>query len=96
MYRDRETAAVRLQASVLEGELKRKPVWTAFITHQIVSRSWVTKPSSKVIHLADLQRFIFVDEYTPQLGPEGQHELTFTKKDGTRDFLRAIDTLRHM
>lgn len=96
VYRDRDTGAVRLQASVLEGELKRKPVWTAFITHQIMSRSWVAKPGPKVIHLADLQRFIFVDEYTPQLGPEGQHELTFKTRDDTKDFLRAVDTLRAM
>lgn len=94
VFRDRETHAVRLQASVLEGELKRKPVWTAFVTHQISSRSWVAKPSAKVIHLADLQRFVFADAYTPQLGPAGQHELTFRSRDDARDFLRAIDTLR--
>ena len=94
MYKERDTGAVRLQASVLEGELKRKPVWTAFVTHQITSRTWVSKPASQVIHLADLQRYVFVDEYTPQLGPEGQHELKFRSREDTRDFLRAVDEMR--
>ncbi|KAL8654394.1 MAG: hypothetical protein Q9226_003460, partial [Calogaya cf. arnoldii] len=53
------------------------PVWTAFITTHIESRRWMRMAGSKTIHLADLQRYVFSDEYTPQLGPQGQHEIQF-------------------
>lgn len=38
---------------------------------------WSDPRSSKTVYLADLQRFIFTAEYTPQLGPDGEHELRF-------------------
>ena len=38
---------------------------------------WKDRHSPKTVYLADLQRYIFTDEYTPQLGPEGEHELRF-------------------
>lgn len=38
--------------------------------------------SSKTVYLTELQRFIFTDEYTPQLGPKGEHELRFTGSEG--------------
>ena len=58
----------------------RTPVWTAFITHLINSRTWKWRDSHspKTVYLADLQRYIFTEEYAPQLGPDGEHELTFT------------------
>ena len=124
LYRDRPSGGVRLQASVFSGDLKRYfrptskrssaylrrlPVWTAFITHQFQSSTWMTKPSQKVIHLADLQRYIFTDDYNPQIAPSGEHELTFATTSGKfidipiemlligtdlRAFVRAIDDLR--
>jgi hypothetical protein len=61
----------------------RTPVWTAFITHQVASRIWMRKPDSRTIHLTELQRFIFTTEYSPQLGPGGEHELHFDESDGS-------------
>lgn len=60
----------------------RKPVWTAFITTHIESQRWMRKAGPKTIHLADLQRFVFAEAYTPQLGPQGQHELQFESSRG--------------
>ncbi|KAL9100993.1 MAG: hypothetical protein Q9163_003698 [Psora crenata] len=58
------------------------PVWTAFITHQIHSPAWITRADAKTIHLADLHKYLFADDYIPQMGPGGQHELSFIKADG--------------
>lgn len=38
--------------------------------------------SSRIVHLADLQRYIFTDDYSPQVSPTGEHELTFVKSSG--------------
>lgn len=61
----------------------RKPIWTAFITHQILSPTWMSRDSPRVVHIADLQRYIFTEEYNPQRTPEGAHELTFIEPAGT-------------
>lgn len=61
----------------------RTPVWTAFITHQVASRIWMRKADSRTIHLTELQRYIFTTEYSPQLGPGGEHELHFDESDGS-------------
>ncbi len=105
LYRDKDSGGIRLQASVLRGDLKRwilkprpssfiltsfswrTPVWTAFITHQVQSRKWMKQVSSKVVHLADLQRYIFTTEYYPQLSPGGKHELSFIDSGGNIPFL---------
>lgn len=62
-----------------DSEIGRTPVWTAFITHLVNSRTWKWRDSHspKTVYLADLQRYIFTEEYTPQLGPDGEHELRF-------------------
>jgi hypothetical protein len=41
------------------------------------------RASPKVVHLADLQRYIFTTEYNPQVSPGGKHELSFNKASGT-------------
>jgi len=101
LYKDRGSGGIRLQASVLKGDLKRygwshlwhsyadlrrTPVWTAFITHHVQSHTWRSQPSSKVIHLADLQRYIFNDDYNPQVAATGEHELSFITTSG-----RSVD-----
>ncbi|KAI4166691.1 MAG: hypothetical protein LQ348_007777, partial [Seirophora lacunosa] len=95
VFKDRDSGGIRLQASVLRGELKRTPVWTAFITTHIHSSRWMRKAasSSKVIHLADLQRFVFSTEYNPPLGPQGQHELRFISSRDADEFMDSIDDL---
>ena len=69
--------------AVLIRSPTRKPIWTAFITHQILSPTWMSRDSSRVVRLAELQRYVFTDEYNPQMTPEGAHELTFIESNGT-------------
>lgn len=78
--RSKVKPAVTQAPSVNKG---RTPVWTAFITHYISSPSWMrrSRGSAKTVYLVDLQRFIFTNEYNPQLGPGGEHELRFTSSD---------------
>ncbi|KAL8697528.1 MAG: hypothetical protein Q9224_002266 [Gallowayella concinna] len=93
VFRDRDCGGIRLQASVLRGELKRTPVWTAFITTHIESHRWMRKAGPKTVHLMDLQRYVFSTEYNPQLGPQGQHELRFESSRDAKDFMEVIEEL---
>ncbi|KAL6719003.1 hypothetical protein ACLMJK_003238 [Lecanora helva] len=95
MYRDKESGGVRLQASILSGELKRVPVWTAFITHSFQSKKWMKRPGKNDLHLADLQRYIFSEDYTPQTAATGEHELTFATYKDLKEFVLAIEDLMH-
>lgn len=64
-------------------------MWTAFINYKIASRSWMRRHDAKKVHLADLTRHIFAYNYTPQLGPGGEHELYFKHPNGTLSFRHA-------
>ena len=110
IIQEKETRVVRLHASVQTGELKRKPIWTAFITHQILSPTWASRDSPGVIHLADLQQYIFAEDYNPQKTPTGAFDLRFTVDSGiapclvnfievltgsdAREFMAVIEKLR--
>ena len=69
-------------AAVLTFMKHRKPIWTAFITHQITSSIWMSRVSRRVVHLAELNRHVFTDEYVPQRTQTGAHELTFIHTSG--------------
>ena len=69
-------------AAVLICIKHRKPIWTAFITHQITSSIWMSRVSPRVVHLAELNRHVFTDDYKPQRTHTGAHELTFIQTRG--------------
>ena len=77
LFRENDTGVVRLQASVLRGELKRKPVWTAFVTTQIRVPGWASQHGPNKVLLADLDQHVFVDEYDPQRTSTGEFKLIF-------------------
>ena len=83
LFREKDTGVVRLQASVLTGEMKRRPIWTAFITRQIHMPKWASWDSKKVVILADLQQFVFTNYYSPQYTSTGEFLLTFISSSGT-------------
>ncbi|KAF6239034.1 hypothetical protein HO173_002906 [Letharia columbiana] len=93
LFQEKDTGVVRLQASAQTGTLKRKPIWTAFVTHQIISPTWMSRDTPGVVHLADLQRYVFTEEYTPQRTPTGAHELTFILPTDAKDFVKAVKKL---
>lgn len=81
IFKDEDSQGVRLQASVLRGPMKRSPVWTAFIKYNMMAREWISKSEPKKVLLAELSRYIFTDDYEPQLAPTGEHELHFSKRE---------------
>lgn len=94
IYHDKITGSVRLQASVLKGDLDRTPVWTAFITHSITSPEWCRQVDKRTIALAELRPHIFSARYKPQLAPSGAFMLRFEMRDDAEAFLEVIDALR--
>ncbi|RAK84671.1 hypothetical protein BO79DRAFT_248022 [Aspergillus costaricaensis CBS 115574] len=100
VYRDNVSGAVRLQASVHKGEMKRlhrMPVWTAFITEHIGSRGWIRRVDPKTILLRDLRRVIFTfPSYNPPRTPKGEHILKFTNKSDAQGFMDTIAELAHL
>ncbi len=87
IIQEEETQVIRLQASVQTGALKRKPIWTAFITDQILSPAWASCDSPGVVHLVYLQQYIFTADYTPRKMPTGAFDLIFTVVRGIAPFL---------
>lgn len=90
LFQERDTGVLRLQASVIRGSLKRKPIWTAFITHQILRPTWLLRHSPRTVLLAGLQQYIFTSDYESQKTPTGAFELTFIKFSGTAPSLVSL------
>ncbi|RAL15407.1 uncharacterized protein BO97DRAFT_431995 [Aspergillus homomorphus CBS 101889] len=96
VYRDEVSGAVRLQASVHKGELKRSPVWTAFITEHIVNPGWIRHTEPKVVVLRGIRRSIFTfPDYTPPQTAKGEHVLRFTHRSDAQGFMETIAELAH-
>ncbi|RMD40095.1 hypothetical protein DV735_g5035, partial [Chaetothyriales sp. CBS 134920] len=94
LYRDRSTGVIRLEAAVLKGSMKNTPVWTAFITHQVTSPTWLERADrSKSVYMVDLKRHIFSSKYTPHVAPGGQHVLAFDLLSDAEDFESMIREL---
>ena len=85
--KDTGSSGIRLEASVARGPLKKCPIWTAFINYHVASLQhdatpWLCLAESRKVHLRDLHRYIFSSDYTPQYGPNGEHELWFKESRG--------------
>ncbi|KGO72936.1 hypothetical protein PITC_061640 [Penicillium italicum] len=95
VYKDTVTGAVRLQASVHQGEMNRTPVWTAFVTHNLGKRSWLKSFDSRTVILRDTKPVVFIsmDDYTPPQTSQGHHILEFTSSSDAREFLNVMDEL---
>ncbi|KAI9815286.1 MAG: hypothetical protein M1827_002766 [Pycnora praestabilis] len=94
IYRDRPSGGLRLQASVLRGELKGTPVWTAFVAQYIGATEWLKVVRPTIIHLRDLHPYVFSPDYTPQRGPRGEHELKFRTAQDAAEFRAAFSGIK--
>lgn len=94
IYHDKISGAVRLQASVVDGELDRTPVWTAFITHAIGSSAWCRQVDKRTVALAELRPHIFSARYRPRLTPSDGFMLRFETRGDAEAFLEVIHSLR--
>lgn len=50
----------------------------------------MSRDTPGVVHLADLQRYVFSEEYTPQRTPTGAHELTFILPTGIVPLRKSV------
>ncbi|RDL42259.1 Uncharacterized protein BP5553_02238 [Venustampulla echinocandica] len=63
VIQDRKCGGLRLHAAVWNGELRRCPVWTAFVTYQSASSQWLYRRSSHRIRLKDITPYVFCSTY---------------------------------
>ncbi|ERF70930.1 hypothetical protein EPUS_06715 [Endocarpon pusillum Z07020] len=96
VYRDRYSRAVRLQASVHKGEMKRVPIWTAFITQYLVFPTWLRLASPTLVYLRELRRHIFSSDYEPQVTNRGEHVFKFTSAGDAMAFVQTIEDLAEL
>ncbi|OXV09983.1 hypothetical protein Egran_02258 [Elaphomyces granulatus] len=95
IYRDTVSGAVRLQASIHKGEMKRAPVWTAFVTHHISSPAWIRWSDHKTLYVRELRRAIFSPEYVPPRTQRGEHILKFASRSDAESFYNIITELKN-
>ncbi|KAJ5494180.1 hypothetical protein N7463_010267 [Penicillium fimorum] len=98
VYKDLVTGAVRLQASVYQGEMNHKhstPVWTAFVTHSLGKRNWLRSYDSRTVIVRDIKPVIFMsmDDYTPPQTSLGHHILEFTSSSGKLDLNNPFSSI---
>ncbi|KAL2020157.1 hypothetical protein VTK56DRAFT_8681 [Thermocarpiscus australiensis] len=89
VYEDLQTRGVRLHAAVWEGELRQCPVWTAFVTHQSQSPTWISRRSRHRVWLKDVQLHVFCNAYRQEnmrQNKSGAFEIYFDKEEGAKRF----------
>ncbi|VUC19871.1 unnamed protein product [Clonostachys rosea] len=89
VYKDVLSGGIRLHAAVWEGELRSCPVWTAFVTHQSSSPTWLKRVSRRRIRLADIQLYVFCQNYrqqTQRRGNAGAFEISFHSEESCNRF----------
>lgn len=93
VYQDERCHVIRLHAAVWSGELKRCPVWTAFVSHESEDHEWLYRRSKHRIWLKEVRPFVFCDNYRKrnQIQKHGEFEIYFIKKkdaDAFEDLFR--------
>ncbi|KAL3420790.1 hypothetical protein PVAG01_07235 [Phlyctema vagabunda] len=88
IFENEKNFAIRLQAAVGDGELKRCPVWTAFVTHQSTSPQWLYRRSKHRIWLMDIRLYVFCDNYrqSHQRQRHGEFEIYFVDAEAADHF----------
>lgn len=88
VYQDSKCNGIRLHAAVSRGELKRCPVWTAFVTHTSASPDWITRHSPHRIWVRDIRLYIFCKKYkqSHQTRKGGLFEIRFMEEDAADAF----------
>ncbi|KAM0216617.1 hypothetical protein ACHAPA_007567 [Fusarium lateritium] len=89
VYEDYMTKGLRLHAAVWDGDLQQCPVWTAFVTHQSTSPKWIKRVSKTRVRLADIQLYVFCQEYRQQnqrINRAGAFEIRFISEEAAKRF----------
>jgi len=98
VYKDITTGGIRLLASACEGPLKQCPIWTAFVTQQSASPTWIKRVSNSKhrIRLMDVQLYVFCQEYRQnrqRKGNSGAFEINFHQAEGCDRFIGLFPIL---
>jgi len=83
VLQDVKCGGIRLHAAVRSGELRRCPVWTAFITHQSKSPEWLDRRSRHRVWLRNIYPYVFCQKYKKkhQMKRNGEFELYFVSEE---------------
>lgn len=89
VYQDKKCHVIRLQAAVSSGELRKCPVWTAFVTYESEDPRWMVRRDSRRIWLRKLKPFVFCDDYKKrrQIQKHGEFEIYFREKKDASAFV---------
>ncbi|ROT34779.1 hypothetical protein SODALDRAFT_85006 [Sodiomyces alkalinus F11] len=93
VFQDMQTKGIRLHAAVWDGELRRCPVWTAFVTHQSASPTWLQRKSRHRVWLKDIQLYVFCQRYRQQnqrRGRAGAFEIFFSSPEAAARFCEVF------
>ncbi|KAF4978101.1 hypothetical protein FZEAL_5491 [Fusarium zealandicum] len=96
VYEDLMTKGIRLHAAIWDGDFRQCPVWTAFVTHQSASTKWIKRISKKRVRLADVQLYVFCQDYRQQnqrRGSAGAFEICFVSEEAYAATKRFKDLL---
>ncbi|TVY46216.1 hypothetical protein LOCC1_G002527 [Lachnellula occidentalis] len=93
VIQDEKCGGLRLHAAVWNGELRKCPVWTAFITQSSVSPKWLKRRSGHRIWLKEISPYVFCANYKKkhQMRKNGDFELYFVDRaaaDAFEDIFR--------
>jgi len=88
VLQDVKCGGIRLHAAVRSGELRRCPVWTAFITHQSKSPEWLDRRSRHRVWLRNIYPYVFCQKYKKkhQMKRNGEFELYFVSEEAADAF----------
>ncbi|KAJ9138539.1 hypothetical protein NKR19_g7821 [Coniochaeta hoffmannii] len=89
VYEDQQTRGLRLHAAVWEGELRQCPVWTAFVTHQSQSPTWLSRRSKHRVWLKDVALYVFCQKYRQEnmrQNKAGAFEINFVSEEAASRF----------
>ncbi|KAK0754059.1 hypothetical protein B0T18DRAFT_28159 [Schizothecium vesticola] len=95
VFEDLQTRGIRLHAAVWEGELRQCPVWTAFVTHQSQSPTWISRRSKHRVWLKDVQLYVFCKTYRQEnmrQNKSGAFEIYFVSEEGATRFREVFST----
>jgi len=82
VIQDDKCGGLRLHAAVWNGELRKCPVWTAFVTHSSASPNWLDRRSGHRIWLKEIYPYVFCANYKKrrQMRGRGEFEIYFVDR----------------
>ncbi|KAK3397688.1 hypothetical protein B0T20DRAFT_354485 [Sordaria brevicollis] len=96
VYEDQQTNGIRLHAAVWDGELKQCPVWTAFVTAQSQSSTWISRRSKHRVWLRNIQLYVFCKNYRQEVQRQNKSnafEIYFVTEQGASKFKEVFSAM---